>query len=61
MSVYANIQNHEGVMVMMREKKDIAVPLLELLRLILHNTNFQVNGENFLQIGGTSMGTPVFR
>ena len=41
-------------------KKDIAKPLLEFLRLILHNTNFTVNDEHYLQIGGTSMETPCF-
>ena len=33
--------------------------LLELLKLVLHKNNFQFNGEHYLQIGGTAMGTKV--
>ena len=39
-------------------KKDIAPSLMELLNLILHKTNFTINGEHYLQEGGTSMETP---
>jgi hypothetical protein len=33
--------------------------LLKLLKLILTKTNFNFNGEHYLQVGGTSMGTNV--
>ena len=63
-SLYTNIPNHERVLAVSQWlknyelKKEICNPLLELLKLILHNTNFSMNDENYLQIGGTSMGTP---
>lgn len=61
-SVYTNIPNHEGILAIASwllqdvSKKDIAQSILELLNLILHNTNFTINGE--LQVGGHSMETP---
>ena len=63
-SLYTNIPNHEGILAVAdwfrqdHSMDHIAGPLLELLRLILHNTNFCVNDEHYLQVGGTSMGTP---
>ena len=33
--------------------------ILEPLKLVLHKNNFQFNGEHYLQIGGTAMGTKV--
>ena len=33
--------------------------LINLLKLVLTKTNFQFNGQNFLQISGTAMGTRV--
>ena len=63
-SLYTNIPNKEGISVIKKwlEKdnvnKDLPKSLIELLDLVLHNTNFEFNGENFLQVGGTSMGTP---
>ena len=33
--------------------------LLELLKLVLHKNNLQFNGEHYLQIDGTAMGTKV--
>ena len=52
-SLYTNIPNHEAVMSVSNwllkdeTKKDVAKPLLELLRLILYNTNFTVNGDHY--------------
>ena len=63
-SLYTNIPNHDACISVSKwllndpTKKDIARPLLHLLRQVLHNTNFVFNGEHFLQVGGTSMGTP---
>jgi hypothetical protein len=39
-------------------QKEIGPFILKLIELCLHNTNFQFNGEHYLQIGGTSMGNP---
>ena len=33
--------------------------LVELLKIVLTCNNFQFNDENFLQVGGTAMGTKV--
>jgi hypothetical protein len=40
--------------------KDIGPYILKLAELCLHNTNFEFNGEHYMQIGGTSMGNPFF-
>ena len=32
-------------------------PLIQLLEFVLTKTNFKFNGEHYLQVGGTSMGT----
>ena len=47
------------------EKNSVAVQMpsnesiCELLELVLTCNNFQFNGENYVQIGGTAMGTKV--
>ena len=40
-------------------KTGISSYLLDLLKLVLHNMYFEFNGEHFLQIGGTAMGTAL--
>ena len=35
------------------------ISLVELLEAVLTLNNFQFNDENFLQVGGTAMGTKV--
>ena len=63
-SLYTNIPNHEGIVSIahfLRQdptKRELTPFLLKLIELVLHNTNFQFNNDNFLQIGGTSMGCP---
>lgn len=58
---YNNIPNHEGIYATANwlkynnTKKDKASPLQELIKLILHNTNFMINEEHFLHKGDTSM------
>ena len=66
-SLYTNIPNQEGLQAMraLLEKhrpgnvKSTNDTLLELLTHILELNNFQFNGENFIQVGGTAMGTRV--
>ena len=66
-SLYTNITNDEGIEtareVLDRNRGKTAKPstnsLIDLLRIVLTMNNFQFNGENFLQIGGTAMGTKV--
>ena len=41
------------------EKQKIGPHLLKLLELVLHSMNFTFNGDCYLQIGGTAMGTAV--
>lgn len=66
-SLYTNIPNDEGIEIMKilldkyrneREKPSNA-NLCKLLGLVLKHNNFQFNCTNFLQIGGTAMGTQV--
>ena len=63
-SLYTNIPNHEGMTAvyrMMREKGyDGQVSLrslTKLLEFVLHMNNFTFNEVNYLQCGGTAMGT----
>ena len=64
-SLYTNIPNHEGILAVAEHlrkdptKNPIAKFILDLLTLVLHNMNFEFNGEHYLQIGGTAMGTSL--
>ena len=65
-SLYTNIPNHEGLVAvtqtLIRENAQFRAnnrSLITLLQHVLHMNNFQFNGENYLQIGGTAMGTRV--
>ena len=64
-SLYTNIPNHEGLVAitqtLIRENAQFRANNRSLIRLqyVLHMNNFQFNSENYLQIGGTTMGTPV--
>ena len=62
-SLCTNIPNHEGLVAvtqtLIRENTHFRVQnrsLITLLQHVLHMNNFQFNGENYLQIGGTAMG-----
>ena len=65
-SLHTNIPNMEGLVSIARslikhqpEFKLKYKTLLELLKLVPHKNNFQFNGEHYLPIGGTAMGTKV--
>jgi hypothetical protein len=64
-SLYTSIPTHGGLVAMADhlrrdpEVDRIGPHLLKLLKLILTKTNFNFNGEHYLQAGGTSMGTNV--
>ena len=64
-SLYTNISNQEGILAVAEKlrsdpsKTPIAKFILDLLTLVLHNMNFEFNGEHFLQTGGTAMGTSL--
>ena len=70
-SLYTNIPNEEGRRAMAswlsKFRPQRLVPnnqpsnttLLSLLRMVLEMNNFQFNGKNYLQVGGTAMGTRV--
>ena len=65
-SLYTNIPNHEGLVAvtqtLIHENAHFRVQkrsLITLLQHVQHMNNFQFNGENFLQIGGTTMGNRV--
>ena len=66
-SLYTNIPNDEGIasiknMLDTERLGDINPKnetLIELLGMVLKSNNFQFNGQNFLQISGTAMGTRV--
>ena len=64
-SLYTNIPNHEGLQAVADhlrtdpEKQKIGPHLLKLLQLVLHSMSFSFNGDHYLQIGGTAMGTAV--
>ena len=66
-SLYTNIPNTEGINCIKeileqernRHEKPSNESLLNLLEVVLTKNNFQFNGEHFLQIGGTAMGTRV--
>ena len=64
-SLYTNIPNWEGISAVseiLNEKRNKTEKpsndsLVQLLELVLKLNNFQFNGDNYLQIGGTAMGT----
>lgn len=65
-SLYTNIPNNEGLRAAMklltiyRPQQDVKpsnINLVKLLEMVLTKNNFQFNGEHYLQIGGTAMGT----
>ena len=70
-SLYTNIPNEEGrravAFWLSKYRPHKLIPpnqptnmtLLTLLKMVLEMNNFQFNSENFLQIGGTAMGTRV--
>jgi hypothetical protein len=67
-SLYTNIPNDEGIQAA-RETLNRTRPesglqptnasLIKLLELVLKRNNFQFNGQNFIQTGGTAMGTKL--
>ena len=66
-SLYTNIPNNEAIesvkKVLETHRRPTSNPktdsLLKLLEMVLTMNNFQFNEENFLQVGGTAMGTRV--
>ena len=64
-SLYTNIPNKEGITAVADQlrkhqtKTGISSYILDLLKLVLHNMYFEFNGDYFLQIGGTAMGTAL--
>ena len=62
-SLYTNIPNREGILAVADhlradpEKQKIGPHLLKLLELVLHSMSFNFNGDHYLQVGGTAMGT----
>jgi hypothetical protein len=63
-SLYTNIPNREALIAIAdhlrkdEEIRDIGQYILKLAEICLHNTYFVFNGENYMQIVGTSMGNP---
>ena len=64
-SLYTYIPNHEGILAVAvqlrkyRTKDPITSYIQQLLKLVLHSMNFNFNEEQYLQIGGTAMGTAL--
>jgi hypothetical protein len=67
-ALYPNIPNKEGIEAARQaleiSRRDIDVKpsnnsLLKLIRLVLSRNNFQFNGEHYLQIRGTAIGTKM--
>jgi len=67
-SLYTNIPNNEGLTAArialdtyrpQGNIKPTNASLIRLLEMVLTKNNFQFNGINFLQVGGTAMGTKV--
>ena len=64
-SLYTNIPNNEGIeaarIAFSQNREPGSLPrnttLLKLLSLVLKSNNFVFNGKNYLQVGGTAMGT----
>ena len=64
-SLYTNIPNNEGILAVADKlrsdptKTPIPNFIQDLLKLVLHSTNFTFNGDHYLQTGGTAMGTSL--
>ena len=64
-SLYTNIPNEEGIRSVARSLVKNPPPLttprivLEFLREVLTKNNFEFDGKNYLQVGGTAMGTKL--
>ena len=66
-SLYTNIPNQEGIAciqeILEKERNRLEKPLneslVDLLEMVLNKNNFQFNATQYLQIGGTDMGTRV--
>ncbi len=63
-SLYTNIPNADGLRAIANiiRGKERIIPnydILKLLEMVLHKNNFEFNGQNYLQVGGTAMGTKV--
>ena len=65
-SLYTNIPNHEGLtavaQTLKRHKPSYRLSyqsLISLLRIVLHCNNFHFEGETYLQVGGTAMGSKL--
>ena len=66
-SLYTNIPNEEGTMAALRALRQARpgdtqpsnLYLVEMFAQVLSYNNFQFDGKNYLQIGGTAMGTRV--
>ena len=66
-ALYTNIPNREGLDcikdILNVERNNLEKPsvnsLIDLLEIVLTKNNFQFNEKNYLQIGGTAMGTRV--
>lgn len=64
-SLYTNIPHDDGITACKEvwEQRDIKDPptecLIQLLELVLKHNNFTFNGEHYLQINGTAMGTKM--
>ena len=64
-SLYTNIPHDDGIKACKEvwEKRSVQTPstecLVKLLTLVLKHNNFTFNGEHYLQINGTAMGTKM--
>ena len=64
-SLYTNIPNNEGLRASMQalekhrtgDVKPRNLSIIKLLEMVLKKNNFQFNGNNYLQVGGTAIGT----
>ena len=62
-SLYTNIPNHEGIVSVIKtleptyNRRVSLNSIKKLLTAVLHLNNFKFNENNYLQIGGTAMGT----
>jgi len=64
-SLYTNIPNDEGIAAAMRalesnrpgRVKPTNLTIIKMLEIVLKKNNFQFNGNHYLQIGGTAIGT----
>ncbi len=65
--LYTNIPNHEGIVSIIKtleptyNRRVSLNSLRKLLTAVLHLNNFQFNGKNYLQVGGTAMGIRLAR